>query len=753
MKKRFELICISAIMFVVLGMYPFISASVLINEFTTDPQTDWDLSGGVGTSDEFIELFNSGDSDINISGWNISLLDSTPTGQILSGTIQAHGYFVILNPTGSQNNDGQLILRNESGIIIDLVTYGNFDDGTIDNNAPNGNANALNDECLARLPNGFDSNNDATDFSKTHCTYAVSNNFLTIENQSESACPIVLKNFSLFVDVSGTDVKQVMISYQNGNVSTTKNATILGGTTNTYTITISGAELTAGILSWHAIAEDNSGIVLESTERNVTIRQATVLMVDPELPNGMNGWYVTEPNFSLIADPTVIQSYFKWDNANVHLYTGPFNLDTLPDTPKESAGILELNYWSSFDSSCGNESLQTSLLHIDLTDPVIKNLKPVNNTMVKAHQLTISAAIDDVYQGNSNINLSSISLTLDGEIVPFEVFEHSGDVTVRYSPENITPFIHTVMVSAMDNAGRSSIVSWSFEVNNSANISTNMQIFAPENGMIYNSSRVPFNVTLDHDATALMYRDSERDGKTVFLCRNCMEYGFSKLKRRSFIDGVHTIVIEAVVEGEISRSENISFFIDSENPSIITVEPRRGFTNGIFKVNFVENNPLTLSLSIVLENQSSISLPIDINSSCTRVKNKYLCDVTTDLSSYDGQTIMYWFSLSDIAGNTDQSPKRTLVIDITVPVITSLTTEIDKARVHFLIGINETNFDSVHYVDLNEANPKEKSLCSKLKNGVCDKTKTFRRGEHTLMILAIDKGGNRVFENTSFTII
>src|SRR3989338_11628197 len=117
MKKMFSLITATTIIFLALGLLPLVQAVVMINEFTTDPQSDWDGSGSVGSSDEFIELFNNGIGSVNITGWNLSLIDTTPVTQTLSGSILPGEYFVIINPTGTQNNDGQLVLKNSAGTI------------------------------------------------------------------------------------------------------------------------------------------------------------------------------------------------------------------------------------------------------------------------------------------------------------------------------------------------------------------------------------------------------------------------------------------------------------------------------------------------------------------------------------------------------------------------------------------------------------------------------------------------------------
>jgi len=170
-----NLILTGIFVLVVLAFVKVVSAGVVINEFVVDPQTDWNNSSSITSSDEWIELYNNESIPININGWNLSLIDSTNETELLNGMISAQGYFIMLNPTGQQNNNGRIILYNELGSEVDSVTYGNWDDGNISDNAPDGNANDASDECLVRFPNGFDSNEDSNDFIKTVCTFNVSN--------------------------------------------------------------------------------------------------------------------------------------------------------------------------------------------------------------------------------------------------------------------------------------------------------------------------------------------------------------------------------------------------------------------------------------------------------------------------------------------------------------------------------------------------------------------------------------------------
>ncbi|MBU1988876.1 MAG: hypothetical protein KKD94_05345, partial [Nanoarchaeota archaeon] len=88
------------------------------------------------------------------------------------------------NPEGSQSNDGQLILYNSLDQLIDSVTYGDWDDGNESDNAPDGNANDYTDECLSRMPNAKDTDNDKNDFIKTRCTYGSENGITPPNEQS-----------------------------------------------------------------------------------------------------------------------------------------------------------------------------------------------------------------------------------------------------------------------------------------------------------------------------------------------------------------------------------------------------------------------------------------------------------------------------------------------------------------------------------------------------------------------------------------
>ncbi len=129
---------------------------VVINEFVSDP----------GDNDvEWIELYNTTSREINITGWTIE--DGSKAKTNLNGQLGGGGksrFFVIEKPKGNLNNSGDIIiLRDQADKIIDQVSYGNWDDGDKDNNAPV----ASDPNSVARIFDGQNSYNNAYDFAVT----------------------------------------------------------------------------------------------------------------------------------------------------------------------------------------------------------------------------------------------------------------------------------------------------------------------------------------------------------------------------------------------------------------------------------------------------------------------------------------------------------------------------------------------------------------------------------------------------------
>ncbi len=101
--------------------------AIYINEFVSDP-----ISG----VNEWIELYSPSQSAFSFTDWTVE--DGAGSKTKISGSIGGNiKFYIIEKPTGSLNNAGDIIiLRNKIGLIINQVTYGDWNDGNTSDNAP-----------------------------------------------------------------------------------------------------------------------------------------------------------------------------------------------------------------------------------------------------------------------------------------------------------------------------------------------------------------------------------------------------------------------------------------------------------------------------------------------------------------------------------------------------------------------------------------------------------------------------------------
>lgn len=145
---------------------------VVINEFVADP-TDNDT--------EWIEIYNTINKEIDLSNWTIE--DGSKIKTNLSGVLGVDGnsrFKIISNPAGVLNNSGDLIiLRDNSGNLIDQVAYGDWDDGNKNNNAPT----ASDPFSIARKFDGYNTFNNINDFTITKTPTKNISNIIYIEDE------------------------------------------------------------------------------------------------------------------------------------------------------------------------------------------------------------------------------------------------------------------------------------------------------------------------------------------------------------------------------------------------------------------------------------------------------------------------------------------------------------------------------------------------------------------------------------------
>jgi hypothetical protein len=141
------------------------AGTIVISEFVS----------AAGSSEEWIELYNKGEIDVNLTGWTIenrAAVTNTSKRIPLSGTIAALGYKILNQYTEltdgdnmiSLSDDGDIIvLRDASMAIVDQVAYGDYNSPDNTTNAPAAVFTTPRSS-TGRYPNGVDTGVDSADF-------------------------------------------------------------------------------------------------------------------------------------------------------------------------------------------------------------------------------------------------------------------------------------------------------------------------------------------------------------------------------------------------------------------------------------------------------------------------------------------------------------------------------------------------------------------------------------------------------------
>jgi len=561
-----------------------------------------------------------------------------------------------------------------------------------------------------------------------------------IGGNKATSCAFETDNITLSANVTGS-LDSVWFSYTIDGYNHNKTASNKEGTI--YSVVIPSTELIWGKnVTWNTYANDSLNVYNNSWV-SFYVRKRTQLMVEPQNPDGLKGWYITEPLYTLVKDSKAGNVYYQWDSTQPNLYTMPFGLEKIPNyPPKESAGTLDVNWWANF-SDC-IEPRQTKLFYVDLTNPVIKDLEPANSsTVYNDHRPVISAYLDEVFQSNSGINESNVVLRLDGGIVS-AIFTRVGglDAIINYTPTNdLAIGNHTVMVSVTDNSGRSSESSWFFRILETPAISTN--IIAPLDG-IYGDRNIKFNISMGGVVEVLEYINyNNRVPDWKVLCKDCTGYGNSRQRTNIMMEGNNSLSFRVKDTLGNIKIINRTVFIDSKAPTIIGISPRaKSIINGSdFIVRYSEDN--LKKVSLIWNGTKNLDCPSGINQECK---------TTVDLSSHDGEKIEYYFNLSDPL-RTVSSKKIMVMVDTSPPKINKIEiVNVSKRIRNIIVNITEKNLARVEYIDYSGLTPKYNVLCTQLRDGLCERQQSFRSGMHNITIKATDKVGYVETEDTQFVV-
>ena len=676
-------------------------------------------------------------------GAGILLKDETSNVQILNSELNNNVNGILVEycaeewSTGSQPSNIELHYNG----IVENTNYG------ISNRAPLSALDAQYNwwgDCKGPGPIG-PGNGDAVSTNVTYEPWLG----ICISNKTNVTCAFESNNVTLSADLNGTHINSCWIAYTINGTNYNKTGSIIS---NKCQAIIPFNELIRGMnVTWNVYVKDDYEIEYSNGEKTFYVRKRTALIVNPLNPGGLNGWYLQNPDFSFIKDILAGSIYYKWDSTGDILYTGEFSLENAPNNQNVTGGIAELNWWTDFEV-CGNETEQSQMFYIDLTNPLIKNLKPASNSIVYNNlRPEISAYLDEVYQSNSGINKGSVIIKVDGVDVTNNAdvsYADELDAIVSYTPtSDLSEGQHNVTVNVSDKAGRNSELTWKFNINITPVFT--MVVYSPKN-IIYNSKRAQFNISLSEKIEKIEYINwNDKKPRWKKLCGDCDEYGYDKKRIKTLNERENNLTIKATDYFGQTKEENISLFIDSIKPKISKTEPRRNSViNGSeFYIEYTEDNLRNITL-FWNPSQELIGCPSGKNQECRTFVN---------LSAFDGKWIEYYFEVSDLI-NTIQSKTTRVFADTTSPMlnitlpITLPANETYGRKVPFNITVSEDVL--LEYIDNSVTSPRWRRLTSNNDEygNTRKKTVTFKRGNHDVLIRAVDKAGNSDIKEVSFNV-
>lgn len=346
--------------------------------------------------------------------------------------------------------------------------------------------------------------------------------------------------------------------------------------------------------------------------------------------------------------------------------------------------------------------------------------------------------------GNENLGFNEIELNIKEDCI-FEkrtICKTNLDLD-EYDGETISYFFKLVDIANKTTFSKTI----SFDVDTLSPFLLNEDFFEVDSKYVY------FNLEIgeeNFDEVTYSYVDEKGKLREKRICTR-LKNGFCE-KKILFKEGVHELILKIKDKSENVFEEEISFFIDSKDPKINRVTSNRGLTNGIFSVEFIEEDPSSLTFYYLNKTKSRI---VNIERECFLNKNKYSCIVPVDLGEYNGEEIDYFFELKDTIGNIEESKRFYAIVDDKSPQILNQDIySIDSRKVSLNLEIDEENFKEVTYFYLNSRGKEiEKKICSRLNGNLCQKTSIFSIGEHNLNLKIKDKAGNTFEKPIIFEIV
>ncbi|MDO8460616.1 MAG: hypothetical protein Q7S74_05880 [Nanoarchaeota archaeon] len=271
-------------------------------------------------------------------------------------------------------------------------------------------------------------------------------------------------------------------------------------------------------------------------------------------------------------------------------------------------------------------------------------------------------------------------------------------------------------------------------------------ITSPQQNKIYPDRAILLTLNTNEESNILIFDKNNAGAGWKNVCSKCISYNIP----RSFSEGKNEFLFKAIDKAGNAGYANVTFYVDSVAPKIISTGPVSGFASGDFSLSFNEASPKNITLYYGNTQIGLNKRVINIASECSLGTTSSTCNTHVNLSSYNGQQIEYWFEVFDIASSSAQSKHISLSVDISKPILNSLNYLIKGKDVTFTLNVNEPYLNSISYIDNLDSKSKETSLCKVLKNGICQKKVSFKDGNHNITIFIRDNAGATTTTSASF---
>ncbi len=282
MKKKFTIY----LAFVLILSLSFVSGAVVINEVESNPDDE---------TMEYVELYNSGNSEVDLSGWMIEdsrgRIDVIPNGT----SISSKRFFVFneLISTLDFLNNESIVLRNEHGALVDVAPF---------------LADSQNDLMTwQRIPDG------SGDFVFAAGTEGLPNELTVISNKYEDLnCVFAGDDIVLNVNVSGFCIEEVIFSVLIDGVW--ENYSGVDDGEGVYSLFLDAGNFSSSeLIEWTVFSRDCFSRIEQDGVEDFYVNSQTELLIDPASPDGLEEWYVSEPEFILINDDANML-FYRWDS-------------------------------------------------------------------------------------------------------------------------------------------------------------------------------------------------------------------------------------------------------------------------------------------------------------------------------------------------------------------------------------------------------------------------------------------------------